>query len=417
MARTILIITGDAGESFETLYARQRLTEAGFTPRIAAPSKRRLHLVIHDFEPGWDTYIEKPGYAAESDLDLRRRAHRRSTRRCSCSAAARPNTCATTSASSTSSAASTPAGKWVFAICHGVQILAAADLVQGQARHRLPALPLGDPGGRRRLRRPPTRPCATAASSPDRRGSRIRSSIGSSSSAWDERSPVRARGFGTAPPLSPAPAATSRSRATTSTSTGKPFCAACTSAIRQAHGDSAGGRGFPRALGAGLAPARWFPLYYLVEKSAATSSGSSPSQSASWSGGRCAGPRAAAAAWSTQLLAVALTYTAIAFSWLPFVLENNQEAVRHPRPRPAHALHPQPAHHGSGSRDPSRWWSSASACGKRGSCTAPVPLAISGPFAASGAPPVELPRPPAVPACRRCAVLPQCGADHRAGRR
>ena len=51
MARTILIITGDAGESFETLYARQRLTEAGFTPRIAAPSKRRLNLVIHDYWP------------------------------------------------------------------------------------------------------------------------------------------------------------------------------------------------------------------------------------------------------------------------------------------------------------------------------------------------------------------------------
>src|SRR5215213_4735830 len=68
VAQTILLITGDAGESFETLYARQRLTEAGFTARIAAPSKRRLNLVIHDFEPGWDTYIEKPGYAAESDL-------------------------------------------------------------------------------------------------------------------------------------------------------------------------------------------------------------------------------------------------------------------------------------------------------------------------------------------------------------
>ena len=67
MPRQILIITGDAGESFETLYARQRLIEAGFVPRIAAPSKRRLHLVIHDFEPGWDTYIEKPGYLVASD--------------------------------------------------------------------------------------------------------------------------------------------------------------------------------------------------------------------------------------------------------------------------------------------------------------------------------------------------------------
>ena len=68
MAEAILIITGDAGESYECLYARHRLLEAGLAPRIAAPSRRRLHLVIHDFEPGWDTYVERPGYGAESDL-------------------------------------------------------------------------------------------------------------------------------------------------------------------------------------------------------------------------------------------------------------------------------------------------------------------------------------------------------------
>ncbi len=64
----ILLITGDAGESYECLYARHRLLEAGLVPVVAAPSKRRLHLVIHDFEPGWDTYIERQGYGAEADL-------------------------------------------------------------------------------------------------------------------------------------------------------------------------------------------------------------------------------------------------------------------------------------------------------------------------------------------------------------
>jgi protease I len=129
--RTILIITGDAGESFETLYARQRLTEAGFTPRIAAPSKRRLNLVIHDFEPGWDTYIEKPGYAAESDLTFddvviddyeavlvlggRAPEYLRHDRRVIDIVRAFDS-----------------AGKWVFAICHGVQILAAAGLCKGK---------------------------------------------------------------------------------------------------------------------------------------------------------------------------------------------------------------------------------------------------------------------------------------------
>jgi protease I len=67
---SILIITGDAGESYECLYARHRLLEAGLTPVIAAPTRRRLHLVMHDFEDGWDTYVERPGYGAEADVAL-----------------------------------------------------------------------------------------------------------------------------------------------------------------------------------------------------------------------------------------------------------------------------------------------------------------------------------------------------------
>src|SRR5689334_1514730 len=64
----ILIVTGDGGEAYETWLAVHRFQEAGYETRIAAPSKRRLHLVMHDFEPGWDTYKEGPGYAIESDL-------------------------------------------------------------------------------------------------------------------------------------------------------------------------------------------------------------------------------------------------------------------------------------------------------------------------------------------------------------
>jgi protease I len=127
--RRILIITGDAGESFECLYARQRLIEAGFAPRIAAPSRRRLHLVIHDFEPGWDTYVERPGYGAEADLTFddiavddyeavlvlggRAPEYLRHD----------PRVIAAVQAFD-------QRGKWVFAICHGVQVLAAAGLVR-----------------------------------------------------------------------------------------------------------------------------------------------------------------------------------------------------------------------------------------------------------------------------------------------
>ena len=127
----ILIITGDAGESFECLYARQRFLEAGLQVHVAAPSVRRLHLVIHDFEPGWDTYVERPGYGAHADvafdqvdpdaydavlvlggrapeylrhdarvLGIVRRFH--------------------------------STDRWVWAICHGVQVLAAAGVIGGR---------------------------------------------------------------------------------------------------------------------------------------------------------------------------------------------------------------------------------------------------------------------------------------------
>jgi len=66
----ILILTGDAGESLEVMYPYQRLREEGYDVKIAAPTKKKLHFVVHDFEPGFDTYTEKPGYSWDADLAL-----------------------------------------------------------------------------------------------------------------------------------------------------------------------------------------------------------------------------------------------------------------------------------------------------------------------------------------------------------
>ena len=64
----VLILTGDAAESLEVMYPYQRLREEGYDVKIAAPSKKKLHFVVHDFEPGFDTYTEKPGYSWDADL-------------------------------------------------------------------------------------------------------------------------------------------------------------------------------------------------------------------------------------------------------------------------------------------------------------------------------------------------------------
>ena len=67
MAR-ILLITGDAGEAQEIYYAKYRLEEEGWQVDIAALQKRVFLSVVHDFEPGFDAYTEKPGYRVQADL-------------------------------------------------------------------------------------------------------------------------------------------------------------------------------------------------------------------------------------------------------------------------------------------------------------------------------------------------------------
>ncbi len=66
----ILMITGDAGEAQEIYYAKYRLEEEGWQVHIAAPEKRVFNSVVHDFEPGFDTYVEKPGYRVQADVGL-----------------------------------------------------------------------------------------------------------------------------------------------------------------------------------------------------------------------------------------------------------------------------------------------------------------------------------------------------------
>ena len=66
----ILMLTGDAGESLEILYPKYRLEEEGWKVEIAALQKRPIRAVVHDFEDGFDTYTEKPGYLVPVDLGV-----------------------------------------------------------------------------------------------------------------------------------------------------------------------------------------------------------------------------------------------------------------------------------------------------------------------------------------------------------
>ena len=70
MSRKVLIVTGDGGDSYEALYACQRFQEARWEPVVAAPARRKLHMLLYDSEAGWDTYVERPGHSVEANVAL-----------------------------------------------------------------------------------------------------------------------------------------------------------------------------------------------------------------------------------------------------------------------------------------------------------------------------------------------------------
>jgi protease I len=126
--KKILLITGDAGESFEILYACHRLREAGYEPVIAAPAVKRMNLVIHDFEPGWDTYVERKGYLVESDISFDD-VDTADYKAVLCPGGRAPEYLRNDPKVIRIVKEFYNSGKYVFAICHGVQILLTADLV------------------------------------------------------------------------------------------------------------------------------------------------------------------------------------------------------------------------------------------------------------------------------------------------
>jgi protease I len=127
--KKLLIITGDGGESYETLYAKHRFEEAGFEAVVAAPSKKLLNLVVHDFEPGWDTYVERKGYYLESDISIAE-ANAQDYEAVLLIGGRAPEYLRNDPQVIALVQAFDKQGKYIFAICHGIQILVTAGLVR-----------------------------------------------------------------------------------------------------------------------------------------------------------------------------------------------------------------------------------------------------------------------------------------------
>jgi protease I len=66
----VLIVIGDGAEVIDTMVPLYRLGEDNQVVK-AAPEVRTYHLVQHHHDPGWDVTIETPGYQLDSDIAFR----------------------------------------------------------------------------------------------------------------------------------------------------------------------------------------------------------------------------------------------------------------------------------------------------------------------------------------------------------
>lgn len=131
MSRKVLIVTGDGGDSYEALYAYHRFLESRWEPVFAAPSRRRLHMVVHDFEPGWETYVERPGHVIEADVAITAVAAREFAAILLLGGRA-PEYLRNDSSLLSLVCEFQSQEKLIFAIGHGIQVLAAAGLTKGK---------------------------------------------------------------------------------------------------------------------------------------------------------------------------------------------------------------------------------------------------------------------------------------------
>ena len=139
-AKKILFLTGDFAEDYETMVPFQALLMLGHTVHAVCPGKKSgetIKTAIHDFE-GDQTYTEKPGHLFTlnasfdeidpADYDALMIAGGRA-----------PEYLRLNEKVIAAVRHFAEAGKPVAAVCHGAQLLAAADVIRGKRISAYPA--------------------------------------------------------------------------------------------------------------------------------------------------------------------------------------------------------------------------------------------------------------------------------------
>lgn len=127
----VLIVIGDAAEVLDTFYPYFRLPEDGFEAVVAGPEARTYHLVLHERPAGWDITRESAGYhldAAVAFRDVRPEEYAGLF----LSGGRAPEYIRYDAHLLDVTRHFMDANKPVASVCHGIEILAAADRLRGR---------------------------------------------------------------------------------------------------------------------------------------------------------------------------------------------------------------------------------------------------------------------------------------------
>jgi protease I len=139
-AKKILFLTGDFAEDYETMVPFQALQMVGHTVHAVCPGKKsgdKIKTAIHDFE-GDQTYTEKPGHLFALNADFAE-AHPRDYDALMIVGGRAPEYLRLDPRVIEVVQQFARDGKPIAAICHGAQLLAAADVIRGKRVSAYPA--------------------------------------------------------------------------------------------------------------------------------------------------------------------------------------------------------------------------------------------------------------------------------------
>jgi protease I len=130
-AGKILLVIGDAAEITDTLYPWMRLQEARYEVVVAAPDVRTYSLVQHQRPDGWDITRESPGYQMQSDIafkDIKPAEYAGLL----VSGGRAPEYIRYDEHLLTAVRWLLEAGRPIGSVCHGIEVLATAGVIEGK---------------------------------------------------------------------------------------------------------------------------------------------------------------------------------------------------------------------------------------------------------------------------------------------